>query len=408
MVSPRNHFLFTPLLASTTTGTLEFRCITEPIRHLDRIAYHQSRCMDIDAAQNEIVLRDSFETSNIYRMPYDYLVYSVGSQANDFGISGVRQNALFLKQVRDAMQIRNKIQELFERASKPTSSRDDRDRLLSVVVVGGGPTSIEYTAELYDWLMEDGAKMFPELIDHVTITLLEASDNILSMFGADLAEYTINRFRKRKIRVLTNSRVVRVEKEFVELQDGYQIPYGAVVWATGLMPNTLTNNLGEWQKSKTGRICVTDHLTLHSPSYDNIFCIGDCAETISGALPPTGQVANQQGKYIARKFNHVTAKPWSEFEQHFTEQNKVSFNFVNRGTMAYIGGWKGVTSLPHHLDQDTKTNAFKRRFTRLQGLRAWLFWRSAYFTMLTSTANRILVPMYWFKAWIFGRDFSRF
>ena len=120
LISPRNHFLFTPLLASTTTGTLEFRCITEPIRHLKHISYHQSRCLQINDDKNELILRDSFDINNIYKLNYDYLIYAVGSQSNDFGIPGVRKNALFLKQVRDAMKIRDKIQELFERASKPT------------------------------------------------------------------------------------------------------------------------------------------------------------------------------------------------------------------------------------------------------------------------------------------------
>eukprot|EP01084_Bolivina_argentea_P171953 297896_1 len=153
MVSPRNHFLFTPLLPSTTTGTLEYRSITEPVRYLDKLSYHQARCMDINSDSNEIILRDSFDITNLYPLPYDYLIYAIGARSNDFGISGVKENALFLKQIRDAMKIRDKIQELFERASKPTCNRADKEHFLSIVVVGGGPTSIEYTTELYDWLM---------------------------------------------------------------------------------------------------------------------------------------------------------------------------------------------------------------------------------------------------------------
>ena len=362
--------------------------------------------MDIDYKTNNLLLRDSFNISNLYNLNYDYLIFAIGSQANDFGIPGVRKHALFLKQVRDAMKIRDKIQELFERASKPTMSREEKDKILSIVVVGGGPTSIEYTAELYDWLMEDGAKMFPQLIDYVNITLLEATDNILSGFGSDLADYTITKFRKRKIKVLTNSRVINVENDYVELQDGYKLNYGAVIWATGLMPQPLTNSLKFIKKSEiSSRIFVDEYLKCN---IDNIYCIGDCAETIP-SLPPTGQVAHQQGKYLARKFNYFTTKSFDNFENEWINYNK-TFKFTYRGTMAYIGGWRGVTSLPHHNDIDVVLNKskWKKNLTRLQGIRAWLFWRSVYFTMLTSTVNRILVPMYWFKAWLFGRDFSRF
>lgn len=121
------------------------------------------------------------------------------------------------------------------------------------------------------------------------------------------------------------------------------------------------------------------------------------------------QVAHQQGKYIAKTFNSFTKYPFDQFNENYDNYNK-TFRFTYKGTMAYIGGWRGVISLPHHNDQDVTSNrnTFKKKLTRLQGIRAWLFWRSVYFTMLTSTVNRILIPMYWFKAWIFGRDFSRF
>ena len=318
--------------------------------------------------------------------------------ANDFGISGVKKHALFLKQIRE------KIQELFERASKPTTKREEIDKLLSFIVVGGGPTSIEYTAELYDWLVEDGAKMSPDLIDQVNITLLEATDNILSGFGADLAEYTMSKFRKRRIKVLTNSRVVNVEKDYVELQDGYKINYGAVVWATGIAPQPLTHSL-MWEKSNNGRIMVDDFLRVPSIANNNIYCIGDCAEMISGSLPPTAQVAHQCGKYVAKSFNRLSTKPFQQFNDEYLKYDK-TFKFTYRGTMTYIGNWQGVVALPKH--NQAHSSALKRRLTRLQGIRAWLFWRSAYFTYLTSTVNRILVPMHWFKAWLFGRDFSRF
>eukprot|EP00483_Globobulimina_turgida_P008225 UN08241 len=173
--------------------------------------------------------------------------------------------------------------------------------------------------------MEDGAKMFPDLIDTCSITLLEASDNILSGFGADLAQYTISKFRKRKIKVLTNSRVIAVEKDYVELSDGYKINYGLVLWATGLMSQPLTDSLCFVEKSKSGngRIIVDEYLKCISNENNNIYCIGDCAETeCIGALPPTAQVAHQQGKYLAKTFNYFLTKPYNEFDEVYGSYNK--------------------------------------------------------------------------------------
>lgn len=174
VVSPRNHFLFTPLLTSTTVGTLEFRAVTEPIRAVNNVKYHQARAMEVLPNKNEVVVRDSFDKTNFYNIKYDALLYAVGARANDFGIKGVKDHAFFLKQVRHAMGVRDKIQELFEKASKPTTSRIEREKLLSIVIVGGGPTSVEFAAELHDWLMEDGIKMFPQMLDQVSITLVES------------------------------------------------------------------------------------------------------------------------------------------------------------------------------------------------------------------------------------------
>lgn len=175
-----------------------------------------------------------------------------------------------------------------------------------------------------------------------------------------------------------------------------------VIWATGLMPQPLTESLSI-KKSKSGRIMVDDYLKPETVN-NNVYCIGDCSE-LPLSLPPTAQVANQQGKYLAKKFNSLLTRPYDEFEQAYAAYD-TTFGYKFKGTMAYIGAWKGVISLPHHMDKGA--GYFKKAVTRLQGYRAWLLWRSAYFTMLTSTVNRILIPMYWFKAWIFGRDFTRF
>jgi len=407
VVSPRNHFLFTPLLTSTTVGTLEYRAITEPVRYLKDLQYHQSKCVDIDTTKNSITVKDVFNENNIYSLSYDVLIYACGAQANDFGIKGVREHALFLKQVRHAMLIRDKIEELFERASKPTTTRAQKEKLLSIVIVGGGPTSIEFAAELYDWLTEDGARMFPELMDIVSVYLIEATSRILTGFDRKLAEYTMKTFRKRKIHLLLDSKVIGVTDDYVELADGYKLQYGMVVWATGNMPVRLTESIS-WKKTKHGRIIIDEHCRV--PPLTNVFAIGDCAEYIKKPLPPTAQAAKQQGFYLAVMLNSFATHPFNDFEKNLTNY-PYNFAYSHRGAMAYIGGWKGVISMDGEDKEEEHPSIVHRVekvFPRLTGWKAWLLWRSAYFTMLRSLPNQLLVPMYWFKAWVFGRDFSRF
>ena len=244
--------------------------------------------------------------------------------------------------------------------------------------------------------------MFPDLIDQVTITLVEASSNILSGFGADLAEYTITRFRKRRIRVMTNSAVVKVDADCVELADGYRMRYGVLVWATGIMMNPLTASLGWHKGAGLGRIEVDEFLRPSHPALPNVFCIGDCAN--NNGLPPTAQVARQEGKYVAKMLNAMLSAPMDEFDERYAAYDR-PFRYVFRGTMAYVGGWKAVTSLPGHASAHT---AVGKWMTKLQGFKAFVAWRGAYLTMLVSTSNKVLIPMYWFKSWAFGRDFSRF
>jgi len=371
------------------------------------VNYQQARCMDVNSAEKYIVARDSFNTTSRYNIPYDALVYGVGCKSNDFGIPGVKQHAFFLKQVRDAMKIRDKIEELFEKAVKPSTTREEKERLLSIVIVGGGPTSIEFAGELHDWLMQDALKMFPQLFDMVEITLIEATNRVLPAFSVQLADYTLSIFRKRKIKVLLNSKVVNVTDDYVELKDGYKVPYGMVVWATGVAPVELTSKLG-WQKTKSERVLVDRHLRVLSQQ--DIFAVGDCAEIADKSLPPTAQVALQQGKYVARTLNELLTHPVDEWDERFHNIGS-NFSYAQRGMMAYVGGWRGIVSIGND-PADTHISEFRKkvrnRLRMLTGLKAWLFWRSAYFTMLVSWPNKILVPMYWFKAWIFGRDFSRF
>lgn len=157
VISPRNHFLFTPLLASTTVGTLEFRSIIEPVRNAgfsDEHNFHLSYARELDVEGKVLHCESALALGNTYQVPYDKLVIGVGAVANDFGIPGVKEHAYFLREIADARAIRNKILTNFELATQIKTSLEERKQLLHFVIVGGGPTGVEFGGEFYDFLMQ--------------------------------------------------------------------------------------------------------------------------------------------------------------------------------------------------------------------------------------------------------------
>ncbi|KAJ2795287.1 NADH:ubiquinone oxidoreductase, partial [Coemansia helicoidea] len=180
VVSPRNYFLFTPLLPSCTVGTTESRSIMEPIRHIVGrrgmdVRYYEAACTDIDLARKELVLERGADATagaaSTTRIGYDQLVVAVGATYNTFGTPGVQQWGLFLKEMGDATRIRQRLKETIERASFGGLSDAELDRLLHVVVVGGGPTGVEFAGELRDLVAEDLRKWVPGLSRRFRITL---------------------------------------------------------------------------------------------------------------------------------------------------------------------------------------------------------------------------------------------
>lgn len=380
IVSPRNHFLFTPLLPSTTVGTIEFRSIIEPIRNVGGISFHQSYCTGINASEKTVFCRDA-DTGKEYSLNFDYLVIAVGEVTNTFGINGVVENALFLKELSDARKIRTKVIDCFENASLPGITEQEKKDFLRFAVCGGGPTGVEFAAELHDFIEEDVKRKYRDLSGYVEIILIEARDSILATFDRKLSEYAMKIFRRQNIILKTNSLVSEVDKEHIHLNDGTSFRYGLLVWATG---NTSTDfvRASLLETDKRGKI-ITDpffRVKNNGGYFDNIFAVGDCAVIKDKELPATAQVAQQLGLFLAKYLNR---------------QGRVEkpFNFRNLGMLAYIGNRKALADLSQY---------------KGTGFGTFLFWRSAYLTRLVSFKNKVLVLFDWIKTFVSGRDVSNF
>ncbi|RIB21933.1 FAD/NAD(P)-binding domain-containing protein [Gigaspora rosea] len=398
VVSPRNYFVFTPLLASSSVGTLEFRCVVEPVRRYSpKIQYYQAYADSVDIKKQTIHCTSNLNNKkDKFTIQYDTLVVAVGANSNTFGIPGVGDYALFLKDISDARKIRQRVIECFELASQPNVTKEEIPGLLHFAVVGGGPTGVEFSAELHDFITQDMARLYPDLINLVTMTVYDVAPQILGSFDQSLRDYAIKKFTRKGIQIRTGTLVEAVNERHLVIKDNGNVSYGMLVWATGLTDNPLTRAMGEYIiKDQSAKRLLTDNYFRVLSKDDgmpvnNVYAIGDCASIKDYDLPATAQVANQKAMHLRKSLTRI-AKDGGSFE------NVKPFKFTNLGSMVYIGEQKAMVDL-------TSTNVKAKE----RGTLAWIFWRSSYFTMTISLRNKILIPMYWILTWFFGRDVSKF
>lgn len=453
VVSPRNFFLFTPMLAGAATGTVEYRSITESVREISKKAnFLEATATEIDPKTctvtcESVVCEGTSCKINDFTVNYDKLIITVGAQTNTFGIPGVREHCAFLKQVEDARRIRTSIVNLFERANIPGLSDDERKAILTFAIIGAGPTGIEFASELRDFVEQDGPKYYPNLLKFVRIKVIEASSTVLAPFDKSLQQEAIRqltsapKFRDPTVanllpeqfkltELLLDSGVQEVTDETIKLSDGSEIRYGLSVWAAGNGPLPITLQLidslaqaGSEQKKAQdiarGRLAIDPWLRVVGGE-GKILAYGDCSCIVDGQLPATAQVASQQGEYLAKLLSRgydmspgvedgilipprptASGKTLSESIAAFAIQNDeiaAPFQFLNLGILAYTGGGSALAQLQVAPNGEPVKGTGKVGF----GL-----WRSVYLTKQVSLRNRVLVLVDWLKAQAFGRDITR-
>ncbi|AEO69154.1 d2d3bdd6-c68d-4bef-9399-5ef3a61d829d [Thermothielavioides terrestris] len=437
VISPRNYFLFTPLLPSCTNGTIEHRSIMEPVRTIlrqkkGRVKFYEAEASSIDPERKVVRIFDNSEIRGDItetEVPYDMLVIGVGAENATFGIPGVREHSCFLKEIGDAQKIRKRIMDCVETAAFKDQSPEEIDRLLHMVVVGGGPTGVEFAGELQDFFEEDIKKLVPEISDRFRVTLIEALPSVLPMFSKQLIEYTESTFKEEKINIHTKTMVKKVTDKTVEAEvtrpDGTKetvvFPYGLLVWATGNAVRPVVKDLMARipaQKNSRRGLAVNEYLVVQGTR--DIWAVGDCA--VAG-YAPTAQVASQEGNFLARLFNNMaktealeskirelssslnlqpgnSAAISREIEEHERQLRRIKdikpFYYSHQGSLAYIGSEKAVADV-----------TWFNGNVAAAGSLTFLFWRSAYISMCFSMRNRLLVINDWLKSKVFGRDLSR-
>lgn len=269
----------------------------------------------------------------------EFSLYECIVKTNTFNTPNVAERegieVFFLKHLYHARSIRNRTIQMFEYSAMPRLCEDEKKRLLQFVIVGGGPTSCEYAAELHDFLVNDMSKLYPSLLKYVKVTLVEAGDSLLGPFDVNLRDYVMRLFKKRNIDVRLQTAVTGVhiferddfylEASKCSLSDGSELEFGTMVWSAGLAPVKFTDRLPDSiERSKQGRLIV-DHYLRVKGQEGKVWAIGDCAEMEDRPLPQLAQVANQQANYLAKIFDGRQ------------QESEETFQFFSLGSMASLG-----------------------------------------------------------------------
>jgi NADH:ubiquinone reductase (H+-translocating) len=368
VIDRRNHHVFQPLLYQVATASLSPADIAQPIRTILRkqenvIAVLLASVTGIDLAAREVVLDGE-------RVGYDYLVVATGARHAYFGHDEWEGLAPGLKSLEDALEIRRRILVAFEEAER-TDDEDARNRLMTFVVAGGGPTGTELAGALGEISRQTLAREY-DRIDPTwaKIYLFEAGPRILSTFPESLSSKAAKFLNGLGVQVRTNTPVSEVTEQGVVAGDKL-IPAATVLWAAGVRASPLAKTL-ELPVDRAGRVIVNSDLT--APSHPDVFVIGDLA-ALNGEdgrqLPGVAQVAIQQGKHAAANIvRSIEGEPMTPF------------TYNDKGNLATIGRNKAVADI---------------RGRKLSGFIAWVVWLWIHIYFLIGFRNRLGVMLNW--AW---------
>lgn len=366
LIDRRNHHLFQPLLYQVATAGLAPNQIATPIRaivrHQKNVKVELGTVEAIDTAKREVVLGERC-------VPYHYLIIATGARHAYFGHDEWERFAPGLKTLEDATDQRKRILLAFERAELETDP-EERKRLTTFVVIGGGPTGVETAGAIAELANKALARDYRHIDPKAAhIVLVEAGARILGGFPADLSENARRSLEKLGVEVRLGEAVTQVDADGVMLGSA-RIASRCVIWAAGVQSSPAARWLNI-PADRAGRAMIGGD--LRAPGHDNIFVIGDCAN-VNGAdgkpLPGVAPVAKQQGAYAARAIKAALN----------TETLDKPFAYFNVGNLATVGRKAAVADFG---------------FVHLRGFIGWVLWSVAHIYFLIGFKNRIAVALDW-------------
>lgn len=358
VIDRTTYHLFAPLLYQVATAGLGSDDIARPIRlQLPGVDFIHGSVVDVDTQRKRVRLADGREVS------YDDLVLAVGSVGSDFGVPGVAEYALQMKNLDQARAIRTRLLSMYENVAQGMAKSSD----LNVVVIGGGPTGVELTGAIAE--MQRGMRrQYPQLHAQASVTLVEGAPRLLTMFTEKSSASALRALERLGANVRLNTGVAAVEPRGVRLADGSVRPAGTVIWAAGVRIEPGWERLGITDRQ--GR--VTPDATLQL--VPGVWVVGDMAHVDENGhtLPMVAPVAMQGGRHVARQIvRQLDGEPLQPF------------HFKDKGQMATIGRNRAVAEIPPNI--------------RISGFPAWVAWLGLHIAYLMGGRNRVSVMSDW--AW---------
>ena len=368
LVDRNNYHLFQPLLYQVATSGLSADEIAYPIRSIfqkqHNLEFQLGEVTSIDPQNNTVHFADD-------TLSYDYLILAAGGVTNHFGNDRLARHSFGLKNLNDAVQLRNHILGQFEKACHETDPAKKK-AALTFAIVGGGPSGVESSGALSELVQLLLRKEF-RCMEHtdVEIILLEAMDSLLGAFPEQLGEFTAKTLQEKGIQVRFGKMVSDYDGKTLTLADSSTIETETLIWATGIKAEDILQEFPT-EKDRLGRLKVTD--TLQLQQFANVFAIGDGAFLLDEnekPLPMVAPVAMQQGKHAAANILRlINGEPMQPFA------------YKDPGSMATIGRRKAIALL--------NGMPFK-------GVIAWFIWLFVHLMQLVGFRNRIMVLINW--AW---------
>jgi NADH dehydrogenase len=385
LVSETNALLFTPMLAEVAGSSLEPSHISTPLRtSLHRTDFIRGRVASVDLESKRVVLEPAAGEPGQRELAYDHLVLALGAVSNYLGLTNVQQRAFDFKSLIDAIRIRNRVIEMFERADRESDSAV-RKSLLTFVIAGGGFAGVELAGALNDFARGILAD-YPNLQnDDVRIVVVHARERILPELSASLANYAQEKMAARGVEFRLNTRLTDAQPGVVLLNDG-EIAAETLVWTAGTAPNPLVKTLGV-QTDKRGAVIVSPALGV--AGHEGLWALGDCAALVDAKngqpCPPTAQFALREAATLARNIRAV-----------IEGRQPSGFHFDSLGALCVVGYQTACAEL---------TVPFARnKSMRFSGLLAWLMWRAIYLGKLPGVERKVRVLIDWAVELFFPKD----
>jgi len=368
VIDRQNHHCFQPLLYQVATAALSPADVAWPIRHM--LAKQRNATVLMEEVRS-IDTRAQVVVTDGVNVRYDYLVIATGATHSYFGHDDWQAVAPGLKGIDDATRMRRRILLAFERA-EIAETEEDRKRLLTFAIVGGGPTGVEMAGALAEVARQTLPPDFRRIDPRTTrILLIEAGPRILPAFPERLSAYAERALSRMGVEVMTSSPVTKCDQGGVEIQ-GRFVDAGTIIWAAGVVASPVAAWVGA-ASDQAGRVIVEGDLSLSR--LPNVFVIGDAAAVATGSnekVPGLAAAAKQMGQYVggvirARAQGRPAAKP---------------FRYRHQGDLATIGWHTAVVNL---------------KYLHLTGVLGWLFWSVAHIYFLIGLRSRFVVAFSW--AW---------